>query len=111
MAIMTGRVTARIGSGKGGEVREKEGRRQVSALSSSIPDFCFPAPEMQFEPIKSMVSRGLSPIGAERGRKRSLKLVGDTDGKCMVIYFRFEIQEEFMTTTVQSGSSFCENTV
>ena len=49
--------------GGGGEVRAKEGRRQISALSSSIPDFCFPDPEMQFEPIKSMVSRGLSPIG------------------------------------------------
>ena len=77
MAIMTGRVTARIGSGKGGEVREKEGRRQVFALSFSIPDFCFPAPEMRFEPIKSMVSRGLSPIGAERGR-RFFKFSRDT---------------------------------
>ena len=44
MAIVTGRVTARIGSGKGGEVRAKEGRRQISALGSSIPDFGFPAP-------------------------------------------------------------------
>ena len=43
-------------AGGGGEVRAKEGRRQIPALSSSIPDFCFPAPEMQFEPIKSMVS-------------------------------------------------------
>ena len=56
---------------------------------------------LQFEPIKSMVSRGLSPMRAGRGRKRSLKLVGDTDGKCMVMYFRFEIQEEFMTTTLR----------
>ena len=77
MAIMTGRVTARIGSGKGGEVREKEGRRQVFALSFSIPDFYFPAPEMRFEPIKSMVSRGLSPMEAERGR-RFFKFSRDT---------------------------------
>ena len=39
MAIMTGRVTARIGSGKGGEVRAKEGRRQISALGSSISEY------------------------------------------------------------------------
>ena len=30
---------------------------------------------LQFEPIKSAVSRGLSPMRAGRGRKRSLKLV------------------------------------
>ena len=30
---------------------------------------------LQFEPIKSMVSRGRSPIGAGWGRKRGLKLV------------------------------------
>ena len=47
-----------IGRGRGGEVREKEGHRQIPALSSSIPDFCVPAPKMGFEPIKSMVSRG-----------------------------------------------------
>lgn len=69
MAIMTGRVTARIGSGKGGTVREKEGRRQVFALSFSIPDFCFPDPEMGFEPIKSRVSRGLSPMEAWDGKR------------------------------------------
>ena len=28
--------------GRGGAVRAKEGRRQVSALGSSIPDFCPP---------------------------------------------------------------------
>ena len=56
-------------------MRAKEGRGQISALGSSIHDFCFPDPKMQFEPIKSMVQRGLSPIGAGRGRKRSLKLV------------------------------------
>ena len=70
-----GRAGVSKAAGKGGVVRAKEGRRQIPALGSSIPDFCFPAPEMQFEPIKSMVSRGLSPIGVERGRKRSLKLV------------------------------------
>ena len=64
-----------IGAGGGGVVRAKERCGQIPALSSSIPDFCFPDPEMGFEPIKSMVPRGLSPIGAERGRKRSLKLV------------------------------------
>ena len=37
-------------------MREKEDRGQISALGSSIHDFCFPAPKMQFEPIKSMVS-------------------------------------------------------
>ena len=51
-------------AGGGGEVRAKKGRRQIPALSSSIPDFCFPDPEMQFEPIKSVVSRGLSPMEA-----------------------------------------------
>ena len=56
MAIMTGRVTARIGSGKGGAVRAKEGRGRISALGSLIPDFCFPDPKMRFEPTKSMVS-------------------------------------------------------
>lgn len=33
MAIMTGRVTARIGSGRGGEVRAKKGRGRIPALS------------------------------------------------------------------------------
>ena len=56
MAIMTGRVTARIGSGRGGAVRAKEGRGQIPAFGSSIHDFCFPDPEMRFEPIKSMAS-------------------------------------------------------
>ena len=60
---------ARIGSGGGGEVREKEGCRQIPALSSSIPDFCVPAPEMGFEPIKSRVSRGLSPMEAWDGKR------------------------------------------
>ena len=32
----------RKAAGGGGEVREKEGRRQIPALSSSIPDFCPP---------------------------------------------------------------------
>ena len=36
-------------------MRAKEGSCQFPALGSSIPDFCFPDPEMQFEPIKSMV--------------------------------------------------------
>ena len=56
MAIMTGCVTARIASGGGGAVRAKESSGQIPALGSSIPDFCFPDPEMRFEPIKSMVS-------------------------------------------------------
>ena len=56
-------------AGGGGEVRAKEGHRQISALSSSIPDFCFPDPEIRFEPIKSIVSRGLSPMEAGWGRK------------------------------------------
>ena len=60
---------------RGWRCAAKEGRCQIPALSSSIPDFCFPDPEMGFEPIKSMVSRGLSPNEAEWGRKRSLKLV------------------------------------
>ena len=42
MAIMTGRVTARIGSGRGGAVRAKEGRGQIPAFGSSILDFCPP---------------------------------------------------------------------
>lgn len=56
-------------AGGGGEVRAKEGRRQISALGSLIPDFCFPDPEMRFEPIKSRVSRGLSPMEAGWERK------------------------------------------
>ena len=63
--------------GGGGEGRAKKGRRQIPALGFSIPDFCFPDPEMQFEPIKSMVSRGLSPIGAGWGR-RFFKFSRDT---------------------------------
>ena len=52
------------GRGRGWHDAAKEGRGQIPALSSSIPDFCFPAPEMRFEPIKSAVSRGLSPMEA-----------------------------------------------
>ena len=67
------RCLKRAGVGKGARggvaVRAKEGRRQIPALSFSIPDFCVPAPEMGFEPIKSMVSRGLSPMEAGCGRK------------------------------------------
>ena len=38
---------------------------------------------LRFEPIKSMVSRGLSPIGAGWGRKRGLKLV--TQSPCYAL--------------------------
>ena len=58
-------------------VRAKEGCGQIPALGSAIHDFCFPAPEMQFEPIKSAVSWGLSPNEAERGR-RFFKFSRDT---------------------------------
>ena len=54
----------RAGAREGVARRGKGGRGQIPALSSSIPDFCFPAPEMRFEPIKSAVSRGLSPMEA-----------------------------------------------
>ena len=56
------------------EVRAKKGRRQIPTISFSIPDFCFPDPEMQFEPIKSRVSRGLSPMEAGWGLKKFLKI-------------------------------------
>ena len=38
------RKSARIGSGRGGEVRAKEGSCQFPALGSLIPDSGFPAP-------------------------------------------------------------------
>ena len=60
----------RRGAGGGDAVREKEGCRQIPALSFSIPDFCGLTPEMGFEPIKSAVSRGLSPMETGWGRKR-----------------------------------------
>ena len=58
------------GAGGGGEVRAKKGRRQIPALGFSIPDFCFLTPEMQFEPIKSMVS-GWFRGGGGGGRAES----------------------------------------
>ena len=64
-----GRAGVSKAAGGGGEVREKEGCRQIPALSSLIPDFCVPAPEMGFEPIKSRVSRGLSPMEAWDGKR------------------------------------------
>ena len=64
-----GRAGVSKAAGGGGEVREKEGCRQIPALSSLIPDFCVPALEMGFEPIKSRVSRGLSPMEAWDGKR------------------------------------------
>ena len=89
---------ARIGSGRGGEVRAKEGSCQFPALGSSIPDFCFLTPEMRFEPIKSMVSRGLSPENAEE-KYSYVQCLASTVQLIMIQYA--------MTKTAMSESSGC----
>jgi len=96
---------ARIGSGGGGEVREKEGRGWIPAHSCIIPDFCFPDPKVRFEPIKSMVPRGLSPMRAGRGRKRSLKLV--TQSPCHALPNFATIQ----ASTRQTRSKRCMTSI
>ena len=82
----------RGGAGGGGTTRERKGRGHFPALSSSIPDFCFPAPEMQFEPIKSMVSgwfRGRSGGGRAESMRNfesggACKITYPIDGECIV---------------------------
>ena len=79
-------------------MREKGGHRQIPALSSSIPDFCFLTPEMRFEPIKSMVSRGLSPENAEE--KYSYV-------QCLAFTAQLIMIQYAMTKTEMSESSGC----
>ena len=88
----------RGGAGGGGEVREKEGRGWIPAHSCIIPDFCFPDPEMGFEPIKSMVSRGLSPENAEE-KYGYVQCLASTAHLIMIQYA--------MTKTAMSESSGC----
>ena len=80
-------------AGGGGEVRAKEGCGRIPALSSSIPDFCFPDPKMRFEPIKSAVSgwfRGRSGGGRAESMRNfesgglPWRLHIPIDGECIV---------------------------
>lgn len=79
-------------------MRAKEGHRQIPALGCMIPDFGFPDPKMRFEPIKSMVSRGLSPENAEE-KYSYVQCLASTAQLIMIQYA--------MTKTAMSESSGC----